>query len=89
MKLLRTVILPLSLILSAAATMPAFAAKEVNNAQGLVKIGTVSDSSSNALSLSDLNENLSMKADKAGASAYRIIAAGGNNSYYGVAEIYR
>jgi multiple stress resistance protein BhsA len=30
-----------------------------------------------------------MKADKAGASAYRIIAAGGNNSYYGVAEIYR
>lgn len=87
MKLFRTVILPLSLLISAAT--PVFAAKEVNNAQGLVKIGTVSDSSSNALSLSELNDNLSMKADKAGASAYRIIAAGGNNSYYGVAEIYR
>ncbi|PKB89220.1 hypothetical protein A8A01_15480 [Ewingella americana] len=87
MKLFRNVILPLSFLISAAT--PAFAAKEVNNAQGLVKIGTVSDSSSNALSLSELNDNLSMKADKAGASAYRIIAAGGNNSYYGVAEIYR
>lgn len=89
MKLFRTVILPLSLLIAAAAATPVFAAKEVNNAQGLVKIGTVSDSSSNALSLSELNDNLSMKADKAGASAYRIIAAGGNNSYYGVAEIYR
>jgi len=89
MKLLRTVILPFVLLISAAAAMPAFAAKEINNTQGLVKIGTVSDSSSNVLSLSDLNNNLSMKADKAGATAYRIIAAGGNNSYYGVAEIYR
>lgn len=89
MRLFRTVIFPLSLIIAAAATTPAYAAKEVNNAQGLVKIGTISDSSSNVLSLSDLNDNLSMKADKAGATAYRIIAAGGNNSYYGVAEIYR
>lgn len=86
MKLVRNLLLPLII---AAAASPAFAAKEVNHAQGLVKIGTVSESTTTTLSLSQLNASLAAKADKAGASAYRIVSAGGNNSYFGSADIYR
>lgn len=86
MKLVRNLLLPLII---AAAVSPAFAAKEVNHAQELVKIGTVSESSGTTLSLNQLNASLAAKADKAGASAYRIISAGGNNSYFGSADIYR
>ncbi len=86
MKLVRNLLLPLII---AAAASTAFAAKEVNHAQGLVKIGTVSESTTTTLSLSQLNASLAAKADKAGASAYRIVSAGGNNSYFGSADIYR
>ncbi|MGB9095869.1 DUF1471 domain-containing protein [Erwinia sp.] len=65
-----------------------FASQEVNNSNGLQKTGTVSDSSG-ALTLSDLEKKLQNKAAEKGASAFRIISVGGNNTLYGVAEIYR
>jgi len=63
------------------------AATEVSQPDNLTKIGIVSDSSG-ALTLGELAMNLSGKADKAGANAYRIISAGGDNHYFGVAEIF-
>lgn len=63
------------------------AATEITQQNNLTKIGVISDSSG-ALTLSELAMNLSEKADKAGANAYRIISAGGDNHYFGVAEIF-
>ena len=80
-----------TLILSAALTglfsVGALAATEVNSGNGLDKVGTVS--ASGALTLSGLNEQLAQKAEQAGASSWRIVAAGGENQLHGVAEIYK
>lgn len=76
------------LTFTAAMASSAFAAQEINQAQGQQKIGTVSDSSG-ASSLADLEAKLQAKADKAGASAFRITSAGGNNTLSGTADIYR
>ena len=65
-----------------------FAAQEINQPQGLQKIGTVSDSSG-ATSLADLEAKLQAKAAKAGAGAFHITSAGGNNTLSGTADIYR
>lgn len=73
---------------AASASFSSFAAEEVTHVQGLQHIGTVSDSSG-ALTLSELESNLQAKATSAGASAFRIVAAGGNNALHGTAEIYR
>lgn len=64
-----------------------FAAKSVTSDEGLTKIGVVSVRS--ASTLDDLENKVADKASKAGASAYRIISAHGNNSLHGVAVIYR
>lgn len=78
-------------ILSAALTglfsAGAMAATLVNSGSGLEKVGTVS--ATGALTLSDLNAELAQKAQDAGASSYRIVAAGGENQLHGVAEIYK
>jgi succinyl-CoA synthetase alpha subunit len=50
-------------------------------------MGTVS--ASGATTLSDLHQELAQKADEAGAGAYRIVAAGGENQMHGVAVIYK
>lgn len=76
------------LTFSAAMASSAFAAREINQPQGLQKIGTVSDSSG-ATSLADLEAKLQAKAVKAGAGAFRITSAGGNNTLSGTADIYR
>lgn len=76
------------LTFTAAMASSAFAAQEVNQPQGLQKIGSVSDSSS-ATSLADLEAKLHAKAAEAGASAFRITSAGGNNTLSGTADIYR
>ncbi|MEB6378670.1 DUF1471 domain-containing protein [Leclercia adecarboxylata] len=76
------------LAFSAAMTSSAFASQEIDRPQGQQKIGTVSDSSG-ASSLADLEAKLQAKADKAGASAFRITSAGGNNTLSGTADIYR
>lgn len=76
------------LTFTAAMASSAFAAQEVNQPQGLQKIGTVSDSSGTR-SLADLEAKLQAKAAEAGASAFRITSAGGNNTPSGTADIYR
>jgi multiple stress resistance protein BhsA len=80
-----------TLVLSAALTglfsVNALAATLVNSGSGLEKVGTVSVSG--PLTLSDLNSELAQKAQEAGASSYRIVAAGGENKLHGVAEIYK
>ncbi len=76
------------LTFTAAMASSAFAAQKVNQPQGLQKIGTVSDSSGTK-SLADLEAKLQAKAAEAGASAFRITSAGGNNTLSGTADIYR
>ncbi|HCN98585.1 MAG TPA: hypothetical protein DIT59_18305 [Leclercia sp.] len=76
------------LTFTAAMASSTFAAQEVNQPQGLQKIGTVSDSSGTK-SLADLEAKLQAKAAEAGASAFRITSAGGNNTLSGTADIYR
>lgn len=73
------------LTFSAAMASSAFAAQEINQPQGQQKIGTISDSSG-ATSLTDLEAKLQAEA---GASAFRITSAGGNNTLSGTADIYR
>ncbi|MEF3107646.1 DUF1471 domain-containing protein [Raoultella sp. WB_B2P2-3] len=77
----------LMLILSSAFFNVANAAQQVSNVSGKEKIGVVS--ASRALTLDELSAELNRKADKAGATAYRIISADGNNYLHGVAEIYK
>lgn len=63
------------------------AAVAVHDTSGLVKKGTVSVSG--ATTLSDLESMINREADKQHASAYKIIAAGGENLMYGTAIIYQ
>ena len=65
----------------------AFAAQEINHADGKEKIGVVS--ASNAYTLDGLSNALSRKADEQGASSFKILSTSGNNRLHGVAEIYK
>ena len=65
----------------------AFAAQEINHTDGKEKIGVVS--ASNALTLDELSNALSRKADEQGATSFKILATTGNNKLHGVAEIYK
>ncbi|QKJ87733.1 DUF1471 domain-containing protein [Paramixta manurensis] len=85
---MKTVKMILSAVILSTVSLSSFAAMETNMPQGLTRIGSVSDSSG-ATTLSELNANLAAKADAAGAKSYHIIAAGGRNSYYGFADIYK
>ncbi|CAI0991117.1 Multiple stress resistance protein BhsA precursor [Serratia entomophila] len=66
---------------SVAADLPS--SQPAANAQ---KIGVVSVSGAD--NLSALENELASKAAASGASAYRIVAAGGQNKLYGTAEIF-
>ncbi len=65
----------------------ASAAQEINHANGKEKIGVVS--ASNAYTLDGLSNALSRKADKQGATSFRILSVTGDNWLHGVAEIYK
>ncbi|BDH45216.1 multiple stress resistance protein BhsA [Salmonella enterica subsp. enterica serovar Choleraesuis] len=81
----------LIVVMSAAvlsASFTAFAAQDVSNPAGLQKIGTVSDASG-SLTLNELENKLRIKAEKEGAASYHITSAGGKNTLYGTADIYR
>lgn len=67
-------------------SVSSFAAMETTMPQGKTLIGSVSDSSGST-TLSELKDNLAAKAQAAGASSYRIVAAGGNNVLFGTADI--
>ena len=68
----------------------AFAAESINaeQAQNLQPIGTVSVSGV-AGSPMDIRQALQEKADRQGASAYRIIEARANDNYHVTAELYK
>lgn len=65
----------------------ALAAAPVASDSGLQKMGSVS--ASGATTLSGLHDELAQKAEAAGASSYRIVAAGGENQMHGTAIIYK
>lgn len=64
-----------------------FAAEQATSCANYEKIGVVS--ASNVKTLDELNTKLNNSAEKAGATCYRIVSAGGNNYLYGNAEIYK
>jgi len=65
----------------------ASAAQQVSSPAGKVKIGVVSVS--HLLTVDEVEHALNSKADAAGATSYRIIAVGGQNRMFGVADIYK
>ncbi|TGB95899.1 DUF1471 domain-containing protein [Escherichia sp. E2748] len=65
----------------------AFAAQEINHTDGKEKIGVIS--ASNALTLDELSNALSRKADEQEATSFKILSTTGNNKLHGVAEIYK
>ena len=65
----------------------ASAAEEIRHAAGKEKIGEVSVS--NALTLDEVSNALSRKADEQGATSFKILSTTGNNKLHGVAEIYK
>lgn len=68
-------------------TQSAFSAVQINDSTGKQRIGVVSVS--NALTLDELVNQLAEKADRQGASAFRVLATTGNNKLHGDAEIYK
>ncbi|MBP2170840.1 hypothetical protein J2125_004032 [Erwinia toletana] len=84
---MRSIKIILPLLILGSYTVNSFAARPVTSDEGLTKIGTIS--ASGETTLSDLENKLALKADERGASAYRIISAGGENMLYGVAVIYK
>lgn len=65
----------------------AFAAQEINHADGKEKMGVIS--ASNAYTLDELSDVLSRKADEQGATSFKILSTTGDNRLRGVAEIYK
>ncbi|CAI0714624.1 Multiple stress resistance protein BhsA precursor [Serratia grimesii] len=84
---MKTIKYVMAAFILAAVSTSSFAANSVNSGEGLTKIGVVS--AGGALTLSSLENKLAKKADQAGASSYRIIAASGGDKLHGVAVIYQ
>lgn len=84
---MKRLIIVISTLASLIFCSSAFAANQVNESQSKEKIGVVS--ASGAYSLDDLSDKLQQRAEAEGASSYKIISAGGNNQFFGVAEIYK
>ncbi len=80
-----TLILSLSVI--AGTTQHVFAAEQINNSTNKQVLGVVS--ASNALTLDELVNSLSQKADEQGATSFKVLSAGGDNKLHGSAEIYK
>ncbi|HDR2890708.1 TPA: DUF1471 domain-containing protein [Enterobacter asburiae] len=76
-----------TLVMAFISVNAAFAAQEINHADGKEKIGVVS--TSNAYTLDELSNSLSRKADEQGATSFKILSTTGNNKLHGVAEIYK
>ncbi|MBI6549342.1 multiple stress resistance protein BhsA [Xenorhabdus lircayensis] len=83
MKVVKNIVAILAL---GAISFGSLAATEVKDTKG-DKIGVVSVTG--AATLDSLTEELSKKADKAGAAYFRVIFANGQNKLNGVAEIYK
>ena len=74
-------------LLSLASAGSAFSAEMVSHPAGKTKIGVVS--AAGATTLDELATKLSDQADKQGATAFKIIAASGDNQMHGNAIIYK
>lgn len=86
---MKNVIKAAALIVITSASLPAFAANQVQyQPAGQQRIGVISASAAGS-NLSDLVNRLEAKATAEGAGSYRVISAGGHNSLYGTAEIYK
>lgn len=80
--------LAIAAIVLSTVSMGAFAAQEVTSRPaGEHSIGVVSSSTTSTLT--DLESSLAAKAAAADATSYRIIAAGGNDTLRGSAELYK
>lgn len=77
----------IALISIVSISLPSYAAKLVNDTTGLTKTGVVS--TSNAQTIDELSEQLSIKADKKGSPYYKILSISGKNKMHGVAAIYK
>lgn len=68
----------------------AFAATSINaeQAQGREAVGSISVSQVGGVPM-DMQQALSQKADKAGATAYRIVEARTGDSWHATAELYK
>ncbi|MDE1189050.1 MAG: DUF1471 domain-containing protein [Pantoea sp.] len=84
MKILTVSVIALASLLTATS---AFAAEISSDISGKQKFGVVS--AEGAYSLDGLTDMLSDKAQAKGATAMKVISAGGVNKLYGVAEIYK
>ncbi|MFZ4834816.1 multiple stress resistance protein BhsA [Rouxiella sp. Mn2063] len=85
---MKNIAMTIAAIALASASFTTFAATEVQSAPaGQQSIGVVSATAGN--DLGSLEHKLAAKAEKQGASSYRIISAGGDNYLYGTAEIYK
>lgn len=71
----------------AAVSFSSLAAQEVISGKGLTAAGVVSTSGQQTLA--DVTHTLQEKAQESGASSFKIISAGGDNQYFGVAELYK
>ena len=86
---MKNVIKAAALIVITSASIPAFSATQVQSQPaGQQRIGVISASAAGS-NLSELVNRLDAKATAEGAGSYRVISAGGRNSLYGTAEIYK
>lgn len=83
---MKSTVFILSTFLSLISINNAFSAQAISNDTGKEKIGIVS--ASNATTLDELITKLAAKADKQGASSFKVLSTTGNNKLHGVAEIY-
>lgn len=77
----------LTLTVLTALTGTAFAATEVQQPGAGQSVGSVS--TSGATTLDQAINQLSDKADKAGASSFKVTSAGGQNKLYATAELFK
>ncbi|ADU72799.1 DUF1471 domain-containing protein [Pantoea sp. At-9b] len=84
---MKTLIASALVLTSLLAVNSAFAVDVIHDTAGKQKVGVVS--ASGAYSLDGLTNKLADKAEAEGATSMKIIAAGGENKLYGVAEIYK
>lgn len=84
MKALKTIIAVLALVVS---VHQVNAASQITQNTSNVKLGVVSVTG--ATTVDEAVNSLSEKADKQGASAFKVISLGGDDKLFAVAEIYK
>ena len=81
-------VLSLASVLSFGASAAPLVTDQQVSSQNLQSMGTISVSGIDAAP-TDIRQELSQKADKEGASSYRVIEAYTNGNYHATAELYK